>query len=353
MMRWLLPAVMTSLALKSVLTLKSVAPELATAQTIFFIIGLAIFFFVSKIKFEQLVKLAWPIYILVNLLLIVSYLFGIFTGKTGRWIPFWDIFNAQPSQLAIPATALTLLALKESFNNFRGLLWALLVIGLPAILILIEPDLGTTLVYLISTSIIIFLSDLSWKKIITLTGLVIVGAFFSWLFILMPYQKQRITSFISPDQDLQGSSYNARQALIAVGSGQLLGKGLGQGVQSHLRFLPERQTDFIFASLAEEFGFIGSIAVISLYVVLIIFIIKTGLNTSSKKSFRYCMAIAVMTIVQAGINISMNIGILPITGLTLPLISYGGSSVLSLCIMLAMVQSIANQTQPKAILHLI
>ncbi|MBU0579337.1 FtsW/RodA/SpoVE family cell cycle protein [Patescibacteria group bacterium] len=185
-----------------------------------------------------------------------------------------------------------------------------------------------------------------------LIGISVIGIIFSWMLVLKPYQKQRITSFINSKQDLQGSSYNARQALIAAGSGQLLGKGLGQGVQSHLRFLPERQTDFIFASLAEEFGFIGAIVVISLYVALISFIIITGRKTSSPLALRYCMAIAIMTTMQAGINISMNIGILPITGLTLPLLSYGGSSILSLSFMFAVIQSIANQTQPKAVLHL-
>lgn len=352
MKRWLLPAVMISLALISVLTLKSVAPELATQQTIYFIISFIIFFFVSKIEFEQLARLAWPMYVLVNFLLIVSYLFGTFTNKTGRWIPIFGIFNAQPSQLAIPATIFALLIIKQSFNNLIGLLKALLIIGLPAILILIEPDLGTTLVYLISTGSIIILSDISWKKVIALVGISVIGITFSWLFIFKPYQKQRITSFINSTQDLQGSSYNARQALIAAGSGRLLGKGLGQGVQSHLRFLPERQTDFIFASLAEEFGFVGGMIVISLYVALISFIVTTGLKTSSLIALRYCMAIATMTAIQAGINISMNIGILPITGLTLPLLSYGGSSILSLSLMFGVVQSIANQTQPRTVLHL-
>ena len=352
MKRWLLTIIMASLSFASVLILKSVAPELAAAQAIFFIVSFILFFFVSQLKFEQTLKFAWPMYTLVIFLLIVSYFFGVFTGKTGRWIPILGVFNAQPSQLAIPATIFALLKLKGSFNKGRGLLKALIIIAIPAILILIEPDLGTTLVYLISTSSIIFLSEISWKKITTLFGISLIGIILSWLFVLKPYQKQRITSFIDADQDVQGSSYNARQALIAAGSGQFIGRGLGQGVQSHLRFLPERQTDFIFSSLAEEFGFVGSIIVLSLYLVLITSILSIAFHTSSQAEFRYCFAIAIMTIIQSGVNISMNIGLLPITGLTLPLLSYGGSSILSLSFMYAVVQSIANQKKPKAILHL-
>lgn len=179
-----------------------------------------------------------------------------------------------------------------------------------------------------------------------------LGLLFLGFLHFKPYQKQRITSFIDSNQDIQNSSYNARQALIAAGSGQLIGRGLGQGIQSHLKFLPERQTDFIFASLAEEFGFIGSIIVVLIYLLLINLIIRVGLKSSSKPEYYFCMSTAIMTAFQVGINIGMNIGLMPITGLTLPLLSYGGSSLLSLMAMFAVVQSILINIKPKKTLHL-
>ncbi|MBT3249970.1 MAG: rod shape-determining protein RodA [Candidatus Pacebacteria bacterium] len=352
MKRWLLPALLLLLTLISLLTLRSVVPELATQQALFFVIGFSAFFLISKVKFRQFQNLAWPIYIIVTLLLVTSYLYGFFSGKTGRWIPILGLYNLQPSQLAIPATALVLSSIKGSLNRVVNLLKYLAVIALPAVLILIEPDLGTTLVYLISTGIIIFLSDISWKKIISLISIAIIGAIFSWFFVLKPYQKQRITSFADSSQDTRGSSYNARQSLIAAGSGQLFGRGLGQGVQSHLKFLPERQTDFIFASLAEEFGFVGSMTVVLIYLFLIISILQIGLKSGSKAEYYFCISLVTMFTFQVGINIGMNIGLVPITGLTLPLLSYGGSSLLSLMAMLAIVQSISNNLKPQKSLHL-
>ncbi len=352
MRRWRLPSLLFFLALISLLILKSVAPKLAIQQAVFFGIGFIAFYLISKIRFEQLQSLAWPFYIFINLLLIISYLYGFFSGKTGRWIPILGEYNLQPSQLAIPATVLALSSIKGSLNKFITLIKYLAIIALPAILMLIEPDLGTTIIYLISTSTVIFLSDITWKKIITLISFVFLGSVFAWFFILKPYQKQRIISFTDTTQDAQGSNYNARQSLIAAGSGQLIGRGLGQGVQSHLKFLPERQTDFIFASLAEEFGFVGSATVVIIYLLLINTLIQIGLKTNSKTAHYFCMSLAVMVTFQTGVNIGMNIGLVPITGLTLPLLSYGGSSLLSLMMMLAIIQSISDHTQAQKTLHL-
>lgn len=347
-----MPLILIILSLISVLILKSIAPDLVVFQVLFFSLGLIIFFTVSRFEFDQIQNLAWPFYGLINLLLIIALIYGQLTDHTGRWIPILGRFNAQPSQLAIPATALVLLSLQESFNSLRGLIKALFIILIPAVLILVEPDLGTTAVYTMSVGSIIFVSRISSQKIVSLLSLVVISSILAWLLILQPYQKQRITSFVNPSQDTRGANYNARQALIAVGSGQLFGQGLGQGIQSHLRFLPEHQTDFIFAALAEEFGFIGSIIVVGLYLVLIGSIFKLAFAVKSQEAFSFCVCIAVATSVQAGVNIGMNIGLLPITGLTLPFLSYGGSSILSLSLTYGIVQSIVSRIQPQAHLHL-
>jgi rod shape determining protein RodA len=352
MRHWLIPLIISSLSLISILILGSIAPELTTNQVIFSVTSGILFFLISRIRFERILKFSTLIYVSIIVLLLTSLAYGQFAGQTGRWIPILGGFNAQPSQLAVLATSLSLLSIKKSLNTFAGLTLALTMVTIPAVLILIEPDLGTTLVYLISTVSIIFLSKISWQKIISLLSLAVIGIALSWSFILKPYQKQRLTSFTNPQQDSQGASYNARQAVIAVGSGRVFGKGLGQGVQSHLKFLPERQTDFIFASLAEEFGFIGSIILILLYTTLIGTTIYAGLISRDQLKLRYCLGTATLIMSQTIVNIGMNIGLLPITGLTLPFLSYGGSSFLSLILMLSLVQSIINYSEPKALLHL-
>jgi len=161
----------------------------------------------------------------------------------------------------------------------------------------------------------------------------------AWSLVLKPYQKQRITSFIKPSEDTRGASYNANQAMISVGSGQFFGRGLGEGSQSHLRFLPERQTDFIFASIAEEFGFIGSTLIIFLYLILVLFLLRMALTAREKSVILFIFITITVITLQTFVNIGMNMGLLPITGITLPLLSYGGSSILTLSGTLGIIQS--------------
>ncbi len=350
---WLIPLVILILSLLSILTLSSIAPALAPKQLIFFMVGFSVFFLISKIQFRRLLKLGLIFYIInIGLLVAVLLLAPITRGST-RWIDIGGLFTIQPSQLAILATSLFLINFfkKRSLTNIKNLFLFLLYTAIPGVLILIEPDLGTTIVYLISIAVIIFLSRTKFRHIAPLILIGIAGIIFSWYFVFQPYQKSRVTSFISPAED-QDASYNAQQSLIAAGSGKLTGKGLGQGIQSHLRFLPERQTDFVFASFAEEFGFVGSALLISLYFVLITAMISTAEKSHEKTEKYFCYVVAIMTTFQIGVNIGMNIGILPITGITLPFISYGGSSILSLIGMLGIVQSIRIHQKQKVSLHL-
>lgn len=350
---WIIPAITLIFGLLSILTLSSITPELAPRQLIFFMIGFGLFFFVSRISFKRIQQLSAFGYFGTLALLILTLIIGNVTKGSARWIDIGGIFSIQGSQLAIPTTTLFLISqLKNKpLTELKNLVVFLILTAIPGILILIEPDLGTTIIYLLSITTILLIKET--KKIhmlpLLLGGLVTV--IFSWLFILQPYQKARITSFISP-QDTQGAGYNSRQSLIAVGSGQLTGKGLGQGIQSHLRFLPERQTDFVFASFAEEFGFVGSVLVLCLYMILITSILNTAKNAGSGAQQLFCYVTAMMTILQTGVNIGMNIGIMPITGITLPLMSYGGSSILTLMTMFGVVQSIKINQKPKITLHL-
>ncbi|MCB9812794.1 MAG: rod shape-determining protein RodA [Pseudomonadales bacterium] len=350
---WIIPAIISVLGLLSILILSSIAPTLAPKQLSFFLIGFAIFFLIAQIPFKKLLKISPILYFGTIILLAITLILAPITRGTSRWIDVLGIFAIQPSQIVIPTVSLFLLHTfqKKHLTRLKNLLLFLLITLIPAILILIEPDLGTTLVYLASISIIIFLSKTSLKHIFPLFLLTILGIFLAWNLILKPYQKSRITSFISPN-DSQGTGYNARQSLIAVGSGKLLGKGLGQGIQSHLRFLPERQTDFIFASFAEEFGFIGSSLIIFLYFTLVFILISTANRSKNELEKKFCYVVAIMTTIQIGINIGMNMGILPITGITLPFISYGGSSILSLISMFGIIQSIRINQKQEVTLHL-
>jgi rod shape determining protein RodA len=350
---WLIPSTILILGLLSILTLMSIAPALAPRQLVFFMVGALIFFLVSKIQFKRLLKLGPTLYISTLILLVVVLVLAPITRGTSRWIDVGGIFAIQPSQLAIPTITIFLLEFfkKKPLTKLKNLLSFLLAVAIPGFLILIEPDLGTTIIYFLSLSIIIFLSKTKLKYTIPLIILGILGVILAWSFALQPYQKARVTSFISPS-DTQGASYNARQSLIAVGSGKFLGKGLGQGIQSHLRFLPERQTDFIFASFAEEFGFFGSILLISLYFTLVITLLSIAQKSQTQAEKYFCYVTAIMITIQIGVNIGMNIGLLPITGITLPFMSYGGSSILSLIAMMGITQSILVNQKQKVTLHL-
>ncbi|NCN50920.1 MAG: FtsW/RodA/SpoVE family cell cycle protein [Candidatus Pacebacteria bacterium] len=343
---WFLPAVIIILGLLSVLTLSSIAPELASKQLLFFVVGGFSFFAISKLSWRRITALSPLGYILTVLLLILTLVISLQTRNTARWINIGGLFALQASQLAVPLVGLymsTLLA-KSRELTFKNIATWLIVVGIPAVLILIEPDLGTTIVYLACMATAGLFLHIKTKHIIVLGGVVLVTTLIAWTMVLKPYQKQRITSFLDPQADISGASYNSNQAMIAVGSGKFLGRGLGQGIQSHLRFLPERQTDFIFASIAEEFGFLGSALIILVYFALILFLLRTARTTQFASTQFYIYMVAAQILLQTFVNIGMNMGVLPITGITLPLLSYGGSSVITLAATLGLLQAdIATQ----------
>lgn len=354
MRRWFLPILLIVLALLSILLLKSVAPSLASTQFVFFLIGFGIFWLVAWLPWSLYTNWRWVAYIALCILLVIPLALGTTTRGIAGWIDIGTLFSIQPSQLAIPVVSIVLaheLAQRKS-SSFKTFLQIIAIMALPAGLIVVEPDLGTTVIYVMTMAVLLWFSRVPFRYLLSLVGLGIVAIVLSWALMLKPYQKERLTSFVSSSQDVNGASYNAQQALIAVGSGRVVGRGLGQGVQSHLRFLPERQTDFIFASLAEELGFIGSLGVVGMYVLLTLFCIYIALKTDDQVARFYCLAVAGATIFQSSVNMGMNMGLFPITGITLPFLSYGGSSILSMSIMYGLVQNIARNTRPPSSLHL-
>lgn len=319
-----------------ILVIFSSSKELALQQLIYTIVGFILFLFLSQIDLDSLTRVIKPLYILSIVLLLIVLVVGMETRGSVRWIPL-GFFNIQPSEFAKPALILLLSAfwIKNDptwINMFKSLFWTLPIV----LLIFKQPDLGSFLTLMAIWVGMLFAARVSIQKMIVLLVIALLLIPSGWLF-LHDYQKQRITGFLSPEADPLGQGYNVIQSTIAVGSGQLIGRGLGRGTQSRLQFLPEFRTDFIFASIAEELGFVGSAIILSLYLYLFTTCLRVA--NQSDDRFYYMLVIGVfsMLIFQTLVNIGMNIGILPITGITLPLISYGGSSLIVTFICLGLI----------------
>lgn len=213
-------------------------------------------------------------------------------------------------------------------------------LAVPTALVLLQPDVGSAMVLVILWVAIIVFSGMRVRHFIMLLALAAALAAVAWFFFLEPYQQARITAFLNPYADSQGAGYQMIQSMIAVGSGRIWGKGLGYGSQTHLHFLPEAETDFIFAAFAEEWGFAGSAMMIGLFTVVLWRIIRIGQLSADNFSRLYAVGFAALVFSQAFIHIGMNVGVLPITGLTLPFVSYGGSSLVTLLVGVGILQNI-------------
>lgn len=302
-------------------------------QLYWFILGYIALILVFAINYKHLENFAYHLYVLSLLLLVVVLLFGRTISGSRRWIELGFI-SLQPSEI-VKITFILALAKYFSRNpvragySLRNLLVPLVFLIVPFCLIVMEPDLGTALILcIIFLSILLFLGA-RWRSFIVMIAGFILTLPASWLF-LKDYQRMRIVAFFNPANDPLGTGYHIIQSKIAVGSGLFWGKGFLKGTQSQLNFLPEHHTDFIFSVLAEEWGFLGSIILIGLYVALIFYGLRVA--ERSKDRFGAILALGIVCLIfwQVTINIGMTIGLLPIVGVPLPLISYGGSSVLSI-----------------------
>ncbi len=319
----------------------SVASSLVASQIIFYAVGILLFFLFSRIDYRIFGNIWKQVYAVSLILLITTLLVGLESRGATRWVSIFG-FRLQFSELLKPFILTSLAVfLTEGKNSFKKYLLAAVLGIIPMLLIFKQPDLGSALVYLAGFGTMIFLSGINLMYLIPVAagGLVFLPIF--WHF-LADYQKNRIFSFLNPASDPLGISYNAIQATIAVGSGQLFGLGLGRGTQSQLLFLPEHHTDFVFASLAEELGFLGAGVLILVYFLLIWRIFKISEHAPDKLGKILAVSLAMMLLGQIFINIGMNMGIVPVTGITLPLVSYGGSSILATFITLGIIENIAS-----------
>lgn len=331
-----------------ILVIYSSSKELAIQQLIFTGIGMLLFYLISQIELQSLKNLIKPLYILILIMLVAVLILGIETRGALRWIPL-GIFNIQPSEFAKPVLILFLARFwserQASWSNiFKSLLYCSPLI----LLIFKQPDLGSALTIATIWFGMLLVARISVKKVALLALVLILVIPLSWSF-LHGYQKERIVSFLAPGSDPLGRGYNVIQSTIAVGSGELLGRGLGRGTQSRLQFLPEFRTDFIFASIAEEMGFVGSLLILSLYLFLLIYFLRVAQRVGNTFSLLVVMGVVSMFLFQVVVNIGMNIGLLPITGITLPLISYGGSSLIATFLSLGMIASCARDRRGKRV----
>lgn len=344
-----IPLIILAIGILGLSLLFSLAPGSVFPQLIFFILGFVLFLIFSQIDFRIYQNLRWFFYGGSLILLFVTFLFGEITRGSVRWIQVGQL-TIQTSEMVKPFL-ITFFAFffADQPVKLPKLLWGIFLFLIPAFLIFKQPDLGSTLVITAALLGILLASGITFRVIFT--GLLGLAAALpvSW-FLLVSYQKERILSFFNPYDDPLGSGYNLIQAMISVGSGQVFGRGLGKGTQSQLAFLPERHTDFIFAAFSEELGFVGVLILLSLYFFLLWRILKVAQKANQDFARLFCLGIFIMLLFQIFVNIGMNLGLVPITGITLPFLSYGGSSILAMMICLGMIESIARfQKRQEAI----
>ena len=310
------------------------------------LIRLSAFFFMflilSFIRVSFWYKNAYSFYLIGLTLLILVIFFGISSSGSKRWINLY-IINLQPSELMKIAVIVCFARYyhriqSADVESLKFLIQPLILLFVPCYLVITQPDLGTSILIAGSGIVVIWLAGINIKYFIY-SGLLFLVSFPFIISILKPYQKSRILTFFNPDRDPLGAGYQIIQSKIAIGSGGFYGKGFLKGTQSYLEFLPEKHTDFIFTLFSEEFGFLGSTILILLYMLLIYRIIRIGFLTRSYFSRLYCYGFASALFLYIFVNIAMVVGLLPIVGAPLPIMSYGGSSMLSIMLGLSIVMS--------------
>jgi len=315
-------------------------------QIYWVIAGLGAMFLVSLLNYQALLEKVHWFYIFSLASLISVLLFGQKYLGARRWIKMPFGVHFQPSEwvklILIVAVAKYFAELHERELAWSDFIKAGAIVGVPMLMVLAQPDLGTALTYMPIAVMGLFLGGLRWRQAVpvVLGAAVLVGiVFFSdRVHILKPYQKERLTSFLNPDADRQGSGYQVNQSLIAVGSGGVWGSS--EGSQTHLAFLPVPQTDFIFAAFAEEHGFVGSLGVLLLYFIVLMRLTQNAQTAPDRAGTFLVMGVVAVLSFHVLVNVGMVVGFMPVTGIPLPLMSYGGSSVLFMFLALGMVMNV-------------
>jgi rod shape determining protein RodA len=352
---WLLFAAVIILTLFGLLMIYSTGmsggPEsrLWPRQLVFIAIGLLGLFFLSQLDHRYFQKNSSIIYVLCLLLLVAVLIFGQEIRGTRRWFDF-GVFNFQPAELSKFALIVVLAKFfqirKPLLQKFPYIFWSFLYVLFPASLIILQPDLGSAAVFFAIWLGMLLVSSIPRRFFGYLLVFFLLVFFVSWQFFLQDYQKERLASFLNPGADPLGGGYNVRQAIVAVGAGGVSGSGLARGLQSQLKFLPERQTDFIFASTVEELGIIGGGLVIALLLFVLWRMYKITRNARDLFATYVAAGIFFLIFTQSIVNLGMNLGLVPVTGISLPFLSYGGSNLVVLLWLVGIMENIARTAVP-------
>lgn len=320
-------------------------------QIIWIALALLVFFLaaIPEYTFLRRTQIVTALYVLILTALSLVFLTGAIVKGAQQRFDF-GFFALQPSD---PAKLILIVVLAKYFArrhveiaNFKHIFisgaYAATICGL----VFLQPDFGGAIIIASIWFGMVLVAGISWKHLVFLiiTGLIVIGSL--WMFVLQPYQKARVMTFIHPLADIHGAGYNAYQSTVAVGSGELLGKGIGFGTQSKLRFLPEYQTDFIFAAYAEEWGFLGVLIALGLFAVILLRTLVIASHGSDNFAVLFGVGVSIMFLAHIIVHIGMNLGLLPVTGTTVPFMSYGGSHLLTEFLALGMLMGLRRAERP-------
>ena len=327
----------------------------ATPQIWKFVLGFAILVVVAMIDIRIWMSLAYPAYALSLLLLVAVVIAGHVGKGAERWLTLGGL-GLQPSELMKVSLVLALARFLhgksvEEVSRPLNLGIALAIIGIPAVFVVLQPNLGTTLIILADGASLLFLAGLSWWWIAPTLAGIAAAVPTAWQFVLHDYQKRRVLTFLDPESDALGAGWNITQAKIAIGSGGVTGKGFLQGTQSRLNFLPEKQTDFIWTSFCEEFGFVGAVALLILFAVVIFYGVQIAMSARSQFGRLLAMGVTLNFFFYIMINASMVMGLIPVVGIPMPLVSYGGSAMLTVMFGFGLLMSVHVHRQVEIPRH--
>src|SRR5579872_1747076 len=311
-------------------------------QAVWVVLGLGLMWLITVVDYHTLLGQVPVLYSLSILGLAATFVVGRVVFGSRRWIPL-GAFRLQISEFVklviVLLVARYLSELKSEQLETRDLLKLGGLVGLPMALVMKQPDLGTALTYLPILAVGVFLAGVRWQYVAAILGILMIILPIGW-FLLQDYQRARLVSFLDPSRDPKGSGYQVIQSKIAVGSGNIWGKGPTKGLQTQLRFLPVPHTDFIFSSFAEEHGFVGVVVVLGMYFLLLMQIVQNAQTASDRAGMYICMGVATLLLFHLLVNVGMVVGRMPVTGIPLPLMSSGGSNIFSVFMMLGLVNNV-------------
>jgi rod shape determining protein RodA len=347
---WRLLFLIAGIAVIGLLTLYSAAGgsvnPWALKQALVFLVFLTIAVAMSWIKESSVKSVAFPLYAVVLVMLILVEMLG-FVGKGAqRWLDIGPI-RLQPSEFMKPAIVLVLarfysLLPPADIKKWRAIWPAALLLGIPALLILVQPDMGTALMIILIGATVMFVAGLPWWLFAGAAGAVALAAPIAYS-LMHEYQRKRVLIFLNPESDPLGSGYHITQSKIAIGSGGLFGKGYLQGSQSHLDYLPEGHTDFVFSTMVEEWGFAGGVVLIFAFALVIRWGMKVSLNAKTRFGQLTAAGLTATIFFYVAINLMMVMGLAPVVGVPLPLVSYGGSAVMTVMLCIGLLMSLERQ----------